>query len=184
MRNLNPADNSAIAAYVKKARDGDADAFAVLYGEIYKDLYRIAFLNLNNEADASDAVSDAVVEAFQSLKGLRNPESFKPWFVTILFSKIKKKQREYVRNRHNVTEIDAIDTASETPDELSHGFSFDTAEVKEAFMQLNPQERNILSLSAVSGFKSEEIAKMLSISANTVRSNAARAKEKLRRILS
>jgi RNA polymerase sigma-70 factor (ECF subfamily) len=179
-----PLMNPDFTAAVKRARQGDADSFALLYAEIYKDLYRIAYLNLNSEADASDAVSDAVVEAFMGLKGLRNPESFKPWFIQILSSQIKKKQREYVRNRQNVTEIDAFESASdELSKSMSQGFSFDTAEVKEAFAHLNETEKMILSLSAVSGYKSDEIAKMLGMSANTVRSTAARAKEKLRHIL-
>lgn len=54
----------------------------------------------------------------------------------------------------------------------------------EEFRRLNEDERLVLSLSVVSGYTSEEIAKMTGSSANTVRSKAARAKIKLKRNLS
>jgi RNA polymerase sigma-70 factor (ECF subfamily) len=176
--------NSDFTSLVSRAKKGDADAFAALYAEICKDLYKIAYLNLNNADDAADAVSDAVSDAFAGMKNLRDPDSFKAWFISILSSKIKKRQREYIRKRQMFSENDITDTASDYSSETKTGFQFDTAEVKEAFGKISEDERLILSLSAVSGYKSEEIAKTLGISANTVRSKAARAKEKLRRLLS
>ncbi|MDR0991728.1 MAG: RNA polymerase sigma factor [Ruminococcus sp.] len=175
--------NSDFTSLVSRAKKGDADAFAALYAEIYKDLYKIAYLNLNNADDAADAVSDAVSDAFAGMKSLRGPESFKAWFISILSSKIKKRQREYIRTRQMFSENDITETASDNSSETKTGFQFDTAEVKEAFGKISEDERLILSLSAVSGYKSEEIAKTLGISANTVRSKAARAKEKMRRLL-
>ena len=78
---------------VKKAQKGDADAFAELYSLVYKDLYRIALLNLNNEHDASDVVSDTVLEAYTSIHNLRNEKAFKAWITRILTVKIKNKQK-------------------------------------------------------------------------------------------
>ena len=53
----------------------------------------------------------------------------------------------------------------------------------EEFAKLGEEDRLVLSLSVVSGYKSEEIAGMLGMSANTVRSKAARAKIKLKQLL-
>jgi RNA polymerase sigma-70 factor (ECF subfamily) len=176
--------NSDFTSLVTKAKKGDADAFAALYADVYRDLYKIAYLNLNNSEDAADAVSDAVTDAFKKVKTLRDPDSFKAWFISILGSKIKIKQREYIRNRQMFSENDITETASDYSSEKETGLMFDSAEVREAFGKISEDERIILSLSAVSGYKSEEIAKTLGISANTVRSKAARAKEKLRKLLS
>ena len=49
---------------VKRAKRGDVDAFAELYGKIYEKLYRFAFYMLKNAQDAEDAVSEAVTDAF------------------------------------------------------------------------------------------------------------------------
>jgi RNA polymerase sigma-70 factor (ECF subfamily) len=165
---------------VKKARKGDASAFASLYKNIYKDLYRIAYLNLNNEEDAADAVSDAVLDAFASLKSLKDENAFRAWFLSILFAKIKKTQRGYVKTREN--------TLPESDDDYGYSggradFGFSSIEVKTAFSKLSEEERQILSLSAVFGYTSDEIAKSLGLSANTVRSKAARARDKLKKHL-
>ena len=61
--------------YVKRAKKGDTDAFSKLYSLVYKDLYHIALCNLKNQHDACDAVSDAVLDAFTSIKNLRDRKS-------------------------------------------------------------------------------------------------------------
>lgn len=165
---------------VKKAQKGDADAFAELYSLVYKDLYRIALLNLNNEHDASDVVSDTVLEAYTSIHNLRNEKAFKAWITRILTVKIKNKQKEYIDKREFVQEPDEL---GGTENEPSSEIDFDKLEVMDGFRQLSEEDRLMLSLNVVSGYKSEEIADMCGGNANTVRSKAARAKEKLKRLL-
>lgn len=53
---------------VRRAKRGDVDAFAELYAGIYKDMYRFALYTLRNTSDAEDAVSDAVTDAFASIR--------------------------------------------------------------------------------------------------------------------
>lgn len=168
------------AACVKKAQQGDADAFAELYSLVYKELYRTALLNLNNEHDASDVVSDTVLEAYTSLRNLRNEKAFKAWITRILTAKIKNKQKEYIKNREYSRELDE----QSAQEELVNEINYEGIEVMEGFRQLSEEERLVLSLDVVSGYKSEEIADMTGSNANTVRSKAARAKEKLRKLLS
>ena len=62
---------------VRRAKRGDVDAFAELYAGIYKDMYRFALYTLRNTSDAEDAVSDAVTDAFASIRKLRSEEAFK-----------------------------------------------------------------------------------------------------------
>ena len=109
--------NNNFAELVKKSRDGDADAFAQLYSLVYKDLYRVALFNLNNEHDASDAVSETVLDAFSSIKNLRNEDAFKGWIMKILTAKIKNKQKDYIQTRSDRLDIDDL---GETEKELSY----------------------------------------------------------------
>ncbi len=169
--------NTEFAQCVKKARAGDADAFAELYSTVYKDLYRIALVNLKNQHDASDVVSDTVLEAFSSIKKLKDEKAFKAWIIKILTVKIKNKQKEYIKTRNYQEELESVE--QEKTDEINYG----GLEVMEEFRRLNEEERLVLSLSVVSGYTSEEIAKVTGLSANTVRSKAARAKIKLKQML-
>lgn len=171
--------NTEFAQCVKKARAGDADAFAELYSSVYKDLYRIALVNLKNQHDASDVVSDTVLEAYQSISSLRNEKAFKAWITRILTVKIKNRQKEYIEQREFTEEPDENSAEQEQSSEID----FEKLELMDGFRQLSEEDRLVLSLNVVSGYKSDEIAGMCGGNANTIRSKAARAKEKLKRLL-
>lgn len=166
---------------VRRAQAGDAGAFAELYSLVYKDLYRIALLNLNNQHDASDVVSDTVLEAYTSISKLRDEKAFKAWIIKILTVKIKNKRREYKQINNFREDVDELSEADQAA--VSKEIDFGGLELTEGFKQLSDEERMVLSLSIVSGYKSEEIARMFGTNANTVRSKAARAKAKLKQYL-
>ena len=168
-------------ASVRRAQAGDAGAFAELYSLVYKDLYRIALLNLNNQHDASDVVSDTVLEAYTSISKLRDEKAFKAWIIKILTVKIKNKRKEYKEINNFREDVDDLSDAEEAA--VSKERDFGSIEVMEGFKQLSEEERMVLSLSVVSGYKSEEIARMFGTNANTVRSKVARAKARLKQLL-
>ena len=152
------------------AKKGDSAAFARLYSAVYKDLYHISLYCLKNTYDACDAVSDAVVDAFASIGNLRDENAFRQWIMKILYSRIKRKLREYTSK------------TVEYDDELQHqeDFDFDSVELKEALQKLDEQSRTILSLSILGGYTSDEISRIFKIKPSTVRSRLLRIKEKLR----
>lgn len=156
--------------YAALAAKGDTEAFSRLYEMVYKDLYHIALYCLRNTHDACDAVSDTVIDAFSSIGKLKSPEAFKNWILKILYSKIKRKQKEYI-NCNNATEKEINE---------SKDFNFDSAELKEALDTLDNESKIILSLSVLEGYSSKEIAEICGIRASTVRSRLTRIKQKLR----
>lgn len=154
---------------VKLARKGDTAAFAELYSEVYRDLYHCALYNLRNEHDACDVVSEAVLDAFSSIKNLKNEEAFKAWIMRILFVKIKKRQKEYIN-----CGID-IDEAGE----LFSDFEYDSIELKNAIDSLDSSSKAILSLSALGGYTSAEIGRICKMNSSSVRSRLSRIREKI-----
>ena len=156
--------------YAALAAKGDTEAFSRLYEMVYKDLYHIALYWLRNTHDACDAVSDTVIDAFSSIGKLKSPEAFKNWILKILYSKIKRKQKEYIN----------CNNASEEEINESKDFNFDSAELKEALETLDNESKIILSLSVLEGYSSKEIAEICGIRASTVRSRLTRIKQKLR----
>ncbi|MGN1100688.1 MAG: RNA polymerase sigma factor, partial [Huintestinicola sp.] len=133
-----------------------------------------------NQHDASDVVSDTVLEAYSSITKLRDEKAFKAWITKILTIKIKNKRREYSQINNFREELDDLgEDAKDTAAEID----IDGMNVMEGFKKLSAEERMVLSLSVVSGYKSEEIAKMFGTNANTVRSKVARAKSKLKQLI-
>lgn len=156
---------------VRLARAGDTGAFARLYEKVYKDMYRTALAGLRGSQDAQDAVSEAVLDAFGSMKKLRDIEAFRIWIFRILSTKIKKKQREYSMPQ-NVDVFEHEEMVSAQTDIYS-------VEVNEALGKLSGEERLVISLCAVGGYTSEQIAGITGQKASTVRSRLSRARTKL-----
>ncbi len=161
-------------ADIKLAQKGSSEAFARLYSTVYKDMYHIALYSLRNSHDASDAVSDAVLDAFCSINKLKDADKFKSWIMTILSAKIKRKQREYFSPSDELDE--------NLP--LTDDFSYDSVELNEALQKLDSNSRLLLSMSVLGGYSSGEISEICDIKASTVRSRLTRIKEKLRMELS
>ena len=68
-----------IKKYVIAAGRGDAEAFGELYALYKNEMFRYACIVVGNPVAAEDAVSEAVIEAFENIGTLRSPSSFKGW---------------------------------------------------------------------------------------------------------
>lgn len=156
---------------VKRAKMGNTDAFALLYAEVYKNMYRFAMYVLRHSSDAEDAVSEAVVEAFASIKNLRAEEAFKSWIFQILSNKCKDKLREYKKKTYEL-EKEAEDKRRviEPEEEFI---------IRRSFFELEEEERMIIAMHLFCGYKSREIADILHMNENTVRSKESRGLKKL-----
>jgi RNA polymerase sigma-70 factor (ECF subfamily) len=166
---------------VRAAVSGDAEAFASLYALVYKDLYHIALYSLKNQSDAEDAVSEAILDAFSSIRKLKDENAFKAWLMKILSVKIKRKFKEYYKSGQSLPAgIVFAPENSGLPESLKTEINYDIIDIKQEFEQLDVKDRFVLSLSVVGGYTSKEIAKFSGMNENTVRSRIARAKEKIK----
>lgn len=156
---------------VRLAQRGDTDAFAELYGEVYQDMYRFARYTLRNANDAEDAVSDAVADAFASIRRLRLAESFRPWIFRILSNKCKDKIRDYLHGQEELPED------LQSP-ENEQGM-LDSIQIRRLFYALSDEERFIISMHIFAGYTSREIAEILHMNENTVRSKESRGLKKM-----
>ena len=158
-------------AFVKKAKKGDTKAFAELYQQIYPDMYRFALYTLRDKEDAEDAVSEAVVDAFAAIPKLRSEEAFRSWMFKILSNKCKNKLREYVNKTVELPEDMAEQADGQQVEEA--------AVVRKVFFELGEEERLIISMHLFAGYTSREMAELLHMNENTIRSKESRALKKL-----
>lgn len=160
---------------VSRAAKGDTKAFALLYKQVYEEMFYYALANLGNEDDAADCVQDAALDAFTGIKKLRDEGAFKGWIMKILITKIKLRQKEYIASRQ-MQSTDEVDIAA-------YSSEFEGVEIMDALGLLSDAERECIALKYIGGYKGEEITKLTGISHATVRSHIARAKQKLRSLL-
>lgn len=160
---------------VKRAVDGDDEAFKILYEDLYKDMYRISYYKLKNVEDAEDVVSEAVFDMYKGIHKLKDLSAYRAWAMKILSVKCSLKLREYSQNR--TEDIEELDLQSGYDVEKEMVLRTD---VKQALNILSDEEKTIVLCSAVAGMSSDEISQVTNIKSVTVRSKLSRALEKLR----
>ncbi len=159
---------------IKKAKEGDREAFALLYTDVSRKLYSTAFYLLGRKEDAEDVVMDTVTDAFRSIKLLRDDSAFERWIMRILINKAKKRRGYYIEEPVELETNIALVSNTDSEDKII---------LWKAMGMIPEAERKILILGIVDGYKSEEIAQIMQMNTNTIRSKRKRALEKIRTIL-
>lgn len=145
------------------------EQFIKLYESVYRDLYRFACYYMGNTQDAEDAVSEAVLKAYECFDQLRKPEAFRAWIFTILINQCKKMLVK--RTARGTMEL--VEEPSYTPQLC------DSTIAGELLSALSEEERQIISLAVFGGYKGAEIARIMNCKHSTIRSKYRRALKKL-----
>lgn len=171
-------DSGEMERLVRRAKGGSAQAFSELYKSVYADLYRFAFYTMKQQQDAEDAVSEAVMKAFEKLRALKKAEAFRSWMFQILVNCCREKLKQ--RSRQEFVQEEGKSAGgvqvSQTEAELSMS-------LREAFNALSDEERMVIALSVFGGYKSGEIGEQMELPAATVRSKLRRGLQKMRDFL-
>lgn len=155
---------------VKKAQRGDAEAFITLVEENKMTLRRVACGYLGNEEDIADAIQETILDAFEHMDSLKKPDYFKTWLVRIL---INNCNRIYHHNRKNAGTDEVIGYMASEAD-------YKDVEFRELLRSLPKESRIIFQLYFGERFTTREIAELLDMKENTVKSRLHRGKEQLR----
>ena len=155
---------------VKRSIAGDADAFLELMEKNSLALYKVARGILDNDEDAADAMQDTILTCFEKIHTLKNPEYFKTWMIRILINECNKIHRHYKN----------FSRAEELPEVPGQDMSIAEFEFKEMLGMLDESYRVILVLYYVEGFRIADIASILNMNENTVKTRLVRARVQLK----
>ncbi|GAA2395640.1 hypothetical protein Cme02nite_55980 [Catellatospora methionotrophica] len=90
---------TADAARVAAARAGDRHALESLLGDHLPLVYAVVRRALGADPDVDDVVQETMLRAVRHLRGLREPDGFKAWLVSIAVSQIQERARRLARHR-------------------------------------------------------------------------------------
>lgn len=154
---------------------GDREAAEPLYTLAAPSVYGYALSILKNRHDAEDVLHDcfiAVMSAAGSYNGQGKPLA---WMLTVARNLALDRLRKGSRCAEMPDEgYDAVDPGMSLEDRVT---------VNACLTELSDEEREIVLLHAVSGFRHREIAAFLDLPLPTVLSKYHRALNKLRRML-
>lgn len=162
---------------VVRAQHGDADAFAALTAPRRGRLLATARLILREEDRASDAVQDALLQAWVDLRSVRDPERFDAWLHRLLVRACHRAARQ-VRVR-SVAEIGMAGTPEPATRESQQDVLV-RDQLERAFRRLSPEHRTILVLRHYLGLSQVETADILGVPLGTVQSRLDRATRAMR----
>jgi RNA polymerase sigma-70 factor (ECF subfamily) len=160
---------------VKRAIKGNKNAFEELLVIHSDQLYRTAFLYVGNREDALDIVQETAYKAFLAVGQLKNERFFLTWLTKILihcaFDVIKKKKKEIPIE--NI--IDLSSGKIEKRDEH--------VDLVRAINQLKEHYRNAVILFYFQDLPISEVAKIMNVPENTVKTYLHRGKSQLKKLL-
>ena len=166
-----------------RARGGDSSAFDALVEARVGSMLRLAMAITGDEAEARDAVQDALVAAWRQLSGLRDPGAFDAWLTRILVNRCRKGvRRRGVRRLHEVP-VESADTMVGAAAEDVGGAVVERRALERAFDRLSIDERTLLVLHHLEGRSLPSIAEVLGIPVGTAKSRLSKARRSLERAL-
>lgn len=181
---MKPCENDLIA----RAAQGDQAAFQQLW-ELHHAVAMAAALRLcHQRALAEEITQGAFLLAWRGLSRFQDGSPFRPWLMRILYRhalNVMEKQRVYM---HALSFDELID--AEQRGQNLHGPIADMQEevtrreeVRQALVQLNTEQRQVIALRYGADLTEVDIAGVLGWPVGTVKSRLNRARERLRVLL-
>lgn len=140
----------------------------------------------NNEDDAVEILNDGFLKIFKEIHRFKpaytnEVNSFKGWLRKIMVCTAIDHFRK--NKKHSVVgELDIATIKAHTYEESAlEKLSYD--EIIRCIQDLSPAYRTVLNLFIIEGFSHEEISEQLGIAVGTSKSNLAKARKQLQRII-
>jgi len=179
---------------IKKAINGDPQAFEKLIVKYEGKIYAIAFKVFKNEADAYDVAQEICIKLYNKIGQFRFESSFSTWLYRLATNTAIDEYRKAKRKRiHESSYDEPIDTGEDkmsqqledkgdTPD-MALMRSEKIRYVWDGLNKLKPDQKEIIVLKDIEEKSYQEICEILDIGLGTVKSRLARSRVALKNVL-
>ncbi|MFO1445075.1 sigma-70 family RNA polymerase sigma factor [Bacillus sp. Bva_UNVM-123] len=159
---------------VKRAINGDAEAFEELLFKEEKMLYYKALSYVGKKEDALDAIQETAYNAFLAIGQLRNPEYFSTWLFRILIRECYRllKERDQMILYEESELLKKLDRKQEE--------EIDSFHLSEALSRLNSSYQESIILFYYHDLSIKDISDVMEMPVSTVKTNLRRARKKLK----
>jgi RNA polymerase sigma-70 factor, ECF subfamily len=155
--------------------------------------FKSAYRFLENAADAEDAVQDALLSAYRHKDQFRGEAQMSTWLTAIVSNSARMRLRKRPRQIHvsldepigeeqEYSRSEQLADARPTPEDECRSSELQ-ARLKDLSAHLSPPLRKAFQLRDLDGLSTSEAAQILGVTDGTVKSQLARARAKLRRLL-
>lgn len=167
-------DRDRLDRCIQGIAENDRAAFEEFYNLTRASVYGYALSVLKNTHDAQDAMHDCYLSVYKSAAGYKSCGKPMAWVITIAKNHcLKRLNSQKAESIGTETAENIFADSPELGDE-------DRMVISKCLTALSDEERQIVVLHAVAGFKHREIAEQLSLPVSTVLSKYSRALNKLK----
>lgn len=172
-----------IEVTVRRAQNGDAEAFGVLYDSHAPRVHALCLRLAGDPAEAAELMQDVFVRAWERLGSFRGESAFGTWLHRLAVNVVFQRGRATRRRRKRVAVEGDLAHLPPSPEARTRdpGTRLD---LERAVAQLPPVLRRVFVLHDVEGYQHAEIADLLEVPVGTCRSHLFRARRLLREELS
>ena len=176
--------------------EGDSVAFKVLMDRHARKLYNFLIRSSGRKDLAEDLLQEVFLRVVRRAESFKGQAKFTTWMYTIARNLIidtarRERHRKtialdapaYGDDAQGETRLDRTPDQAPTPDRGAADARF-TARLEDALQALPEEQREVFLLREVEGLKFREIAEILNLPANTIKSRMRYALEALRSTLS
>jgi RNA polymerase sigma-70 factor (ECF subfamily) len=169
------------AELLAAARGGDRRALEELLARHQRRVFRFGLRMCNDEERAKDVLQETLLAAARGIREFRGAASVSTWLYTIARSFCIKSRRaskfapEQVESLDAAPEARRVADAARGPEEATAAAQLDAA-LRAAIASLEPMYREALVLRDVEGLPAAEVAEILGVSVEAVKSRLHRAR--------
>lgn len=183
------AESKQLQALIDGCLKGDRRSQEAIHKMFYGKLKAVCMRYTRDNDQAMDIVQDGFIKAFNSLERYTGVGSFEGWMrriiVNLCIDRFRKLKRDYVLLEDNSTLENREDEQDEdNDDEDSEIYNITQEQIIEAMQQLSPAYRTVFNLYVFENFSHQDIAEALEISIGTSKSNYAKARKNMKKLLS
>lgn len=169
------------AAIIMDIKSGNKKALGRLVDRHKKSAFRIALGLVGNKDDAYDISQEAFMRIYRSAETYDEKKPFLPWFYTIIsnLSKTWLKRRSNRENKMVDVEDNSFLLVDRSNPEDALVKKEAVTQLQQALLELDFEDREIITLQHFRGMSYDEIADLLDIPKGTVMSRLYYARKKL-----
>lgn len=166
---------------IDRAAEGDIRAFEEIYRKTSAFVYNVASRITNNSADADEVTQDVFMKVYRKLGEFNFLSSFKTWVYRITVNtaiNYKKAVEKHVTRRSDYdSTLRGVSTKEEARSNIDKQDK--KKQVSVLLDILNPDQRACIVLREIQELNYKEIADILRVNINTVRTRLKRARQRL-----
>ena len=164
---------------IKGCIEGDPQMQGLLYQRFSSMMYGVCLRYSDNTEDANDVLQEGFIKVYKNLAKFRSEGSFEGWVRRIFINTSIEHYRKKVKF-YNVSEVQE-NTVEDT--DLSALDSLATKDIMNIINELSPGYKQVFNMHVIEGYSHKEIADLMGITEGTSKSQLARAKGVLKKII-